>query len=542
MDIESIDLRDHAARLRRRWRVVAATAVFGLALALLTAYTQPVRYAATANVLIDSTAPQTPAAGGVLTSAEVATQMSVIASFPVATRVIQQLQLPYSAAKILSSLTVTPVTANAADATRVLSLQVTDASATRAARIANAFAQEYLSYQQDQAAKDAVNGQETLDQQVTGIASRLAALDRKLSGAGTTATRAALQTERQALLAQLTQVTGANATLASRPAAGGVILRPASVPATPAAPKRFRILALGAVIGLLLGVALAFIRDHVDDTVRDDGRLKGTLAGRPILARIPHVPKSRSDHVATLADPHSPASESYRTLSSQVSFLIAAPGASGHTGNDRPVLLVTSARPSEGKTFVAANLAVALSRVGLRVILVDADLRKPSLAAMFFVGEGLGLSDLVASTESANECLISVGLKNLRLLPSGSSTPNPTELLASPRISHVFEELRVECDIVIVDSAPLLSVADTLELMPAADHLVLVTRNGVSGHRSVAAAMNQVVQLGGTISGAVVNDVASEYDDYFKPFSSGSPGQNGISGQAGVAQRAASDH
>jgi len=273
---------------------------------------------------------------------------------------------------------------------------------------------------------------------------------------------------------------------------GGQVLRPATVPNTPAAPRPVQLGVLGALIGLMLGIGLAFIRDRIDDAVRDESRLREVLDDRPVLGHIPHWGGSRSGRIATLIEPHSPVSEAYRTLSTNVRFLLAASTRRTLEAGEGSTLMVSSASALEGKASVAANLAVAAARVGLDVIVVDADLRHPMLSEMFGLGGSAGLSDVLATGGSVHDHVLDVGLDNLRVLPGGSVPPNPAELLASPAAQELLNRLRLDCDLLILDSAPILRVADSLELVTHVNLVLLVARNGVSRLRNVAGAAERV--------------------------------------------------
>ena len=267
-------------------------------------------------------------------------------------------------------------------------------------------------------------------------------------------------------------------------------------------------------MGLLLGVGLAFIRDHFDDGIRDEARLRDATSGRPVLGQIPHWSDDRTGRLATIIDPASPVSEAYRALSTNVRFMLAASRDDGSSESPGRVLLVSSASPLEGKTSVSGNLAVAAARVGLQVVLVDADLRHPMLSRSFGLYDSPGLSDVLASGDSAEDYLIDVGVPNLRLLAGGSIPPNPAELLASTAAASALRKLHDDADLLIVDSAPVLRVADALELMTTADLVLLVARRGISHMRAIAATVERINQAGGRVSGSVLNDIDSRTSAY----------------------------
>lgn len=531
MDGDVVDLRAQSMLLRRRWRTIALMTILGLAAALALAYTQTPTYVARAEVLVDPLSAQTPTSGVVVPSEEVSTQLQVLGSEPVAERVIDQLGLSDSPSELLNTVTVAPV-----EATRVLTIEVTRFEATEAAAIANALAEEYLTYRQERAVEQADAQQEAYVEEFAALQDEFANVTSEVQTAsGSTLT--ALRARRQSLVIQLTaastQISALGAPGVSTLQAGEV-LRPATIPNVPSAPRPLPLGLLGALIGLLLGIGLAFLRDRVDDAVRDEERLREVLDGRPVLGHIPHWGGSRSGRIATLIEPHSPVSEAYRTLSTNVRFLLAASTRRTLAVGDGSTLMVSSAAAFEGKTSVAANLAVAAARVGLDVVVVDADLRHPMLSEMFGLGASAGMSDVLATGGSVHDHVIDVGIDNLRVLPGGSVPPNPAELLASPGAHELLNQLRRDCDLLILDSAPILRVADSLELVTHVDLVLLVARNGVSRLRNVSAAADRVNQVGGVISGAVFNDVdprASNFSDgYHPPATRSHPSQGSLVG------------
>ena len=282
--------------------------------------------------------------------------------------------------------------------------------------------------------------------------------------------------------------------------------------------------ALGLFLGLLFGIGLAFVRDHFDDAVRDEGRLREAVTPRPVLGRIPHWSNAKSGRLATVLDPSSPVSEAYRALSTNIRFLLAVakdrtpaaeppPSRATLTKAAKPaptsppgrLLLVTSATEAEGKTSLASNLGVVAAQFGLRVVLVDADLRNPQLASVFGLGRPPGLSDLLATDDDASDYLIKV--ENLKVLAGGSLAPNPAELLASPRMKAILRALASQADLVVIDSAPATRVSDALELVASCDLVLLCARHVQSRLRLVHEAIERITQVGGEVSGVVYNDI-----------------------------------
>jgi len=291
---------------------------------------------------------------------------------------------------------------------------------------------------------------------------------------------------------------------------GAQILTPATPPSRPASPRLIPTLVLAGALGLLLGLGLAFLRNYFDESVRDEGDAVAATR-RPILGRIPHGGRAIRSAPVTLSAPESEASEAYRTLAATLRYRLSQ--TTPHTGQQGRgrVVLVTSASPAEGKTQTAVNTAVAASSAGLDVVLVDADLRSGSVGSLFELPPGPGVSetltdssDLRARLQSA---LVRTDLERLRVLPSGAATSRPGELMAAPRWASLLAELCATSDLVVIDSPPVLPVVDTLEIVRSADLTLLAVRRDVSRKQELAAAIDRIEQVGGTVGGVVVCDV-----------------------------------
>jgi capsular exopolysaccharide synthesis family protein len=525
---DAINLRDQVAVLRRRWRLIALTTLVFLAASLALSLSQDPLYRSSAKIEIKPVnASQTATNGLVMQPSEIATEIQVLLSDPVAQSVANALDPNGSptdgeAADLLKSVSVQ----QEAD-TRVIVVTATRATAAEAQRVAQAFADQYLKFRVDQAKEQNQVAADALAAQAKKLRDRATAVSEQLQTA-TPAEQQQLQSELDQLTIQLLQNQTRQAELATASpdslGGGGQVLIPANQSGSPAEPQPVKAGLLGAFVGLVLGVGLAFVRDHFDDGLRDEGRLREAVAPRPVLGRIPTWANARTGRLVTVLDPASQVSEAYRALSTSIRFMLAVtrdsssgldsgPGRrlakatadGGHGSSRGRILVVTSAMQAEGKTSVASNLAVVAARFGLRVIVVDADLRNPQLASVFGLGRPPGLSDLLASDDDFQDYVVAV--EDLRVLPGGSLAPNPAELLASPRMRDLLGALADAADLVVVDTAPVNRVSDALELVGVADVVLLVARHAQTRLRSVAEAVEAIHQVGGEVSGAVYVDV-----------------------------------
>ncbi|MDQ3105591.1 MAG: polysaccharide biosynthesis tyrosine autokinase [Actinomycetota bacterium] len=291
--------------------------------------------------------------------------------------------------------------------------------------------------------------------------------------------------------------------------ARGAIITPATVPDGPSSPKPARNIGLATLVGLLLGVGVAYLRDYFDDVVRNDRALEDALPGVPVLAHIPHWRRHRSDRHQPLVteSPQSRTGEAYRALGVSVRTLLDQPHLNGAQAKHARVIQLASAVPGEGKTTVAVNLAVVVAQAGLRTVLVEADLRQPAVAELLRLDSKDGLSDVLSGRMTARELLARVdGVANLMVLPAGGTHGSPAELLTSPRRRELIDMLRGECDLVLVDGPDVLGVADALELARDADAVVLAVRQGTSQRKQLAAALYRLSQVNAPVSGVVVSN------------------------------------
>lgn len=504
MEQDLTSLSDHLAVVRRRWRVVVVCLILGIAAGVLLSLLQPRLYTSSSKLLLGLDASTNSTAPVGLDPEEIATQAEVVRSDAVARSVIDRLDLDVSVEDLLASVTV-----EAVDNKRVVLISADRPDADEAAAVANAFASEYVELRISQGLKTELTVRQVYRERLNELRDELALVRNQLDQTVAESERTELRAQRRSLIdrqAELQTALALRGDLTPAAGVGGQLLESADPPEVPSQPKPLPSGLFGAVIGLLVGVLLAYLRDRTDDVVRDEDRLTSAVGGLPVLGRIPSAPNVGGGRVTALQDPHSPTSEAYRALSSNVRFLLAAKEADDGVPPSEPtgMVLVTSALTAEGKTSVATNLAVAAARAGITVILVDADLRKPSALARFGMDAPEGLSEVLAGERSVESVLVHVGIDNLSVLPAGTCPPNPAELLAAPRSRLVWKELREAADLVVFDSPPVLSVADTLELVGAADEIVLVARRGHSRLRATSAGQQRILQLGGRVSGVVI--------------------------------------
>jgi capsular exopolysaccharide synthesis family protein len=303
------------------------------------------------------------------------------------------------------------------------------------------------------------------------------------------------------------------------------IVDDARVPTSPASPNWPRNLELSLMAGLIGGVLLTFLVEALDTTVRTPEEAQALL-GLPSLGLIPHsnvlkavgLPQSlrlvspglTGRNPSTLiaqSRPNSDIAESFRSLRTSILLSSAV---------KRPnVILFTSPMPQEGKTTTCVNMAIVLAQRGGKVLLVDGDLRRPSIHSIFGIPNRVGLSGVLAGLEDIESAVQRYhSIPNLFILTAGSTPPHPAELLGSERMQQLLERFRTEYDQVILDSSPTNLVTDPAVLSPSTDAVLLVVRAGMTSKSALRHARDQLLQINAPLKGVVVNDAKLHSFDY----------------------------
>jgi len=469
--------------LRERWWIVAACALVSLLVAVVYVERKPNQYTATASLQFTTNSIPSQVAGvssgqSLDAEGEKNTDVQLVTTTPVAAAVVQALKLKTTPTDLLGQ-----VSASDPQNDYVVDVSATDGDAEQAAKIANAFAQQYVLYSQQQNEEQLLKGQRL-------IAQRAAQLP-----AGDTTDRANLNALSQKLLL-LQAVATANARVAST----------AAVPGAPSSPNRKATAAVAVIFGLLLGVGLAFLFNVLNTRARSWEELE-RLYGIRALAGVPRGarPDTARDRDVEL--------EPFRILHNSLSLL--APN-----GNTVKRVLITSAVPGEGKTTVAVGLACAAAEAGTDVVLVEADLRRPTFAQRLLVdGRASGLAQALFADEDPLELLQSPfpDLPRLQALPAGQVPADAPSMLRPYELTRTFEALSSAAGLVVIDSAPLLPVVDTRMLLDELDlgAQLVVARLGVTTREDIRAARALLEQRGLRRSvGLVVNAISPRGGSY----------------------------
>ncbi len=447
-------LYDYWAILRRSWILIGASAAIGTLLALILSLLSSPVYQATSQLFVSvKSRDQLGQAysSGLFVQQRVKSYVDVIDSPGVLEPVIQELGLdmPYTALAGKVSAVSPPNTV-------LLNVTVTDGNPQKAADIANAVAKSY--------------------------ANEIARLEGSDS-ATTTPTPS--------------PTTGTSAPTASGDGVQATVIKPAVKGAKIAPRTRVNIM-LGFLLGLLVGVGIAILRNTLDTTVKTPEDVENS-AEATMLGAVTFDPEAETSPLVTLRD--TPRSESFRTIRTNLQYV--------DVDNPPHVVVITSSLPGEGKSTTAANLAIAVAQAGARVLLMEADLRRPKISEYLQVDGSRGLTDVLVGRLPLPQAIIHWQRGLLDFLPAGTIPPNPSELLGSRHMATVIDELKKRYDMVIIDAPPLLPITDAAILSTVADGAILVARYGKTRREQLQESADALRQVNARVLGTVFNFVPS---------------------------------
>ncbi len=294
------------------------------------------------------------------------------------------------------------------------------------------------------------------------------------------------------------------------------IVDPAIVPEYPVKPQKSRNLLLGLLVGLMVGAGAAFFTDYLDDTIKDEEEAKRAL-GWPLLAMIPTIEGAAKESgpadLVVQTNPKSSSAEAFRGLRTAVHFSSLKP--------DCKVVMITSSFPGEGKTTIAANLALTFAQSGNRVLLVDCDLRRPALHKIFGHSRNPGVTEVLAGDVPLGKALHATGIENIALLTAGTIPPNPAELLSSGSMRDLLARFRGSYDMVILDAPPVIPVTDAPLLTALTDLVVVVVEAGRIP-ANAAKRMKELLQsVQAPVAGFVLNDRTALFSDTYGYYGKG---------------------
>ena len=439
-----MDFRDYARTLRKRWLLIVSMTILGIGAATAFSLLSTPVYRAETQLFVSAAGGGTGITdayqSGLFSQQRVKSYAQIIDSPQVLDPVIERLGLKITAEKLGES-----VSATAPLDTVLIDVRVDNTSPTRARDLANAIGEEF--------------------------SSRVKALETPTTGVAPVAV---------------------------------TVVREASLPTSPVSPRTTINIALGALIGLALGIGIAVLREALDTTVKKVDDLQ-RITQVATLGMVAYDSDAGKKPLVAHLDPHSIRAESFRTLRTNLQFVDI----------DRPprTVVVSSAVAGEGKSTTACNLAITLAQAGIRAVLVEADLRRPKISDYLGIESAVGLTSVLIGRVTVDEALQTWGRSGLAVLASGPIPPNPSELLGSGHMVALLRDLQARFDVVIIDAPPLLPVTDAAVLSRICDGAVLVVRYGKTRRDQLEHTVEALRAVDARILGTVLNMVPTKGAD-----------------------------
>ncbi|MCA9950898.1 MAG: polysaccharide biosynthesis tyrosine autokinase [Anaerolineales bacterium] len=486
------------------WLIILGVIIAGGAAYLININTTPV-YKASSRLLID----QAPGSGNgndysqLLVEQRLAqTYTEILTTYSVLEATAERLKLPYDVDVFAGKISV-----SAPPETQILTITALDKNPEMAALIANTLGEVFIDQNQNRENLRYADPILNWEGRISELGAEIEKLEIEINQAGKPQTP-----EGQAALSQLeTRLNEAQIRYTeafnnlnqlqleqAKENSNVIVIEPARPSKSPIQPRTRTNTLLAAIVGGLIAIGVIFLIEYLDDGVKTQEQISDDT-GLTTLGAIAQIKADKpSDLLITYQQPRDPISEAYRALRTNLNF--------SAVDGELKSILVTSSSPGEGKSTTAANLAVTMSQTGKKVIVVDADLRRPTQHTIFDLSNTQGLTTAILDSHSvAVEHLQKTKIKGLRLLTSGPIPPNPAELLNSQRMAQVIEELKQDADIILFDSPPVLTVTDAYILAPKVDGCLLVAHAGKTHRDAFAEAANRLRKTNALIFGAVLN-------------------------------------
>ncbi|MEP7199570.1 MAG: polysaccharide biosynthesis tyrosine autokinase [Chloroflexota bacterium] len=503
-----MELRHYLAVVRRWAWLIVLGAVLGAGGAYISSRLTTKVYSASTTLLVNEARSNAMSDyTGLLMSERLAkTYTELLKKDPVLEAVVKNLQLSISPDALGGSINVQSVRD-----TQLIQLTVESTDPQLAARIANevpkVFIENNLELQTSRFAasrQNLSNELGNLDAEIKGVQAALDAA-KNSSVPGADAERVRLDSKLSELrrsYASVLQSYEQIRVVEAQTLTNVTVVNPAKVPSGPIRPNTTINTLLGLVVGLMLAVGLVFFIEYLDDTLKTADDIQQTL-GLTTLGTVLRLPSQERGKLLLAAEqPKSSFAEALRALRTNIQY----------SSIDKPIktVLVTSAGPSEGKSTLASNLAVVMAQAGLRTVLIDGDLRRPSVHKIFALNNQRGLTNaLVQEPFHLDGDLRLAPTENLKVMTSGPMPPNPSELLGSHRMAALLETLKREADFIVLDSPPTLAVTDASVLASKVDGVILVIDSGSTRRGLALKAKEQLEQVGARILGVAVNKLSA---------------------------------
>ncbi|MCX7708093.1 MAG: polysaccharide biosynthesis tyrosine autokinase [Anaerolineae bacterium] len=503
-----MELRQYVALIRKwLWLTILCTLMAAAAAYVVSRNSQKI-YQASATLMVNQAAnPSGSTVYSVILPSERLARpyANLLTSRPVLEETANRLGIPVRGLE--RSINVTPVRD-----TQLLTIKVEGPDPALAAAIANTLPQVFIEQNREWQLGRVLEARASLEEEINNTLNDIARTQQELKSATDDATRARLETSLAQYRTTYSSLVASyqQAKLTESQSINNIVIaEPATLPTIPIRPRTSTNTLLAAVVGAMIALGAAFLIEYLDDTVKtpdDISRVSG-LSTLGAIARLKEAGSGRQ-LIAWLRT-KAPETEAYRTLRTNIQF----------SSVDKPIrtLLVTSSGPEEGKSTTTANLAVVLAQTGQRVVVVDADLRRPVQHKVFGVPNNTGLTTALLNGDNIHldGHLQPTEIHNLQVLTSGPIPPNPSELLGSHRMAKLIETLAREADIVLFDSPPVLAVTDAAVLGRQVDGVLLVADAGATREHALASATEELRKTGANVLGVALNRLDARRGGYY---------------------------
>jgi capsular exopolysaccharide synthesis family protein len=490
-----VDLRGYLTILRRRAPVIIVIALVFVGLAIAYTRLQTPIYTATAKVLIKPPPGNTTENLNNVISVE--TEAQVVKSEDIALAAGKDINPDLSATQLLRRVSV-----NTTPGSFIMAISYSDPFPERAAKGANAFAEAYRLFRNDQYQSQIDQQQQSIEEQIKDLTRQQTAQNEIIQEfpRGTAEYQNAQDTLSQ-LNIRLAVLASALSSLPQVVDTAQVLLQ-APVPTVPSSPNMQLNLMIGLVLGILGGIGSALVVERMDDRVHETSELY-RFVDAPVLAYVPHSGdrkrQKRGTQLVVRLQPHGPAAEAYRTIRTGILSMAQR--------RKLKVLAFVSPVQGEGKSMTCANVAAAIGQTGKRVLTISADIRRPTLHEFLGVPNELGLTEVLEGGTSFETAVQRSEMGGVWVLTGGQPSAGPAELLQSSMMSDLIEHVRGSFDFVILDCPPVLGLADSLAILPLADATMLVVQAGRTQGGALIEANERLARVGVSVDAAIVNDV-----------------------------------
>jgi receptor protein-tyrosine kinase len=433
-----VELRDYLRVVRRRWRLIAACLIVVVAVAGLVTYRTTPQYESKARLFVSTTDPSTSDAyqGSLFSQQRVSSYADLASGRELAGRVAQDIRQPGLTADDIAQ----KITATVVPDTVILEISATDPDPAQAQKIARYTSEEL---------RDFVSELETPPGR-------------------------------------------------SRAPIKASVVDAADLPDSPVSPQPVRNLGLAVVLGLLLGLGVAVLRELLDTTVKGAADV-AEVTEAPVLGGIQYDADAPKVPLISALPSHSPRVEAFRILRTNLQFI--------DVDREKKVFVVTSSVPGEGKTSTASNTALALQTAGEKTLLIDGDMRRPQLATLYGLEGAVGLTSVLLGRIGLGDAIQEHADSGLHVLTSGSLPPNPAELLQSQAMHELLKQVTDDYDVVVIDAPPLLPVTDAALLASQADGAIVVVRQGRTTRDQLSHSLQRLAAVGARPLGIALNMV-----------------------------------